>query len=133
MIDLRPKAAGWPVEIIDGEKRIKVGRLDDRGRKNIDEITDKAVAEAVRRGWFEVDQKDTFDFIYYWDSVDGMRKYVEEEWAPNTTIPGEVLSEAHRLAKSAGDGIQVGVRRALMIASYRRLAAGGKSKPHERP
>lgn len=124
VIDLRPLAAGWPVEIINGEMHIPAGRLNDQGRKNIDEITDEAVREAVRRGWFEVDQKDTFEFAYYWDSVDKMRKYIEEEWASHATIPEEVLSEAHRLEGSAGDRVQVSVRRTLMIAGYRRLADG---------
>ena len=122
MIDTRPQAANWPVEVFDGDKSMIAGRVDDTDHKIQDKITDEAVEEAVRRGWFQMEKKDLFEFAYDWDSVTGMQTYIEEEWENYVTIPEEVLSEARRLAASAEEFTKVRVLRNLMIAGYRKLA-----------
>jgi hypothetical protein len=122
MVDLRPMASGWPVEIVSRDAQTLVGRVDDQMRTVVDNISNEAVAETVRRGWFEKESEDRFEFAYYWDTVDAMSTYVETEWGYDAFLPENVLSEAHRLVKEADEGVQIRVRRTMLIASYRKPA-----------
>jgi hypothetical protein len=122
LIDLRPYSSGWPVEIVDGDARLPAGPVDDSLELDIDVASDQAVLEAVRRGWFEKESKDFFDFTYYWDSVDEMNEFVSHSWRGSAVVPDRVLSEARRLESLAGDDAQTRIRRTLLVASYRKLA-----------
>jgi hypothetical protein len=97
------------------------GPLDDSIGQDVDVACDKAVEEAVRRGWFEVENQDAFEYAYYWDSVEGMAAFLKENWKESARVPGSLLAEARRLEQAAGEPVEVRVRRSLLIVSYRRL------------
>jgi hypothetical protein len=121
MIDLRPMASGWPVEIVSKNSEIIAGLLDDNNRKLVDAASDDAVSEAVQRGWFKKVSEDYFDYEYYWDTVEEMVEYVESDWCNAATIPESVLAEVHRLVDVTGEEVEIRIRRAMVIASYRKL------------
>ena len=70
MIDLRPYASGWPAEIVNRDTQMLAGPLDDEIGQSVDIASDNAVLEAVQRGWFEKENEGSFEYAYYWDSVD---------------------------------------------------------------
>lgn len=122
LIDLRPYASGWPVEIVRRDTRILAGQLDDNLGTSDDIASDIAVSEAVRRRWFEKENEEFFEYAYYWDTVDEMNAFIEVEWCNLATVPDNVLSETRRLVQLTGERVQIRIRRTMLIASYRKLA-----------
>lgn len=122
LVDLRPYASGWPLEILARDAQMPAGPLDDSIGQDVDIACDRAVREVVRRGWFEVENKGSFEYTYYWDSVDGMNAFLKENWKESARVPGSLLAKARQLERAAGGQVQVRVRRSMLIASYRNPA-----------
>jgi hypothetical protein len=97
------------------------GPLDDSIGQSVDIASDNAVREAVQKGWFEVENQDAFEYAYYWDSVEGMHAFLEENWKESATVPGSLLAKARRLEELAAKPVQIRIRRTLLIASYGKL------------
>jgi hypothetical protein len=121
IIDLRPKASGWPVEIVGSGTEKLAGRLDDRKRMRVDDASNGAISEAVQRSWFKKESEENFDYAYYWATVEEMVEYVEVDWSNAATIPDKVLAETHRLVDGEGENVEIRIRRAMVIARYRKL------------
>jgi hypothetical protein len=113
-------ASGWPVEIVGPGIEELAGRLDDSKRIRVDDASNDAVLEAVQRGWLKKESEDYFDYAYYWETVEEMVEYVEADWCNAATIPDNVLAEAHRLVDVAGEEVEIRIRRAMVIARYRK-------------
>lgn len=125
LIDLRPYSSGWPVEIVSRDRQMLAGPLDDTIGLGVDIASDNAVLEAIQRGLLEKENEGTFEYAYYWDSVDEMNDFVKTKWCDSATVPDSVLSEARRLVQSTGGQAQVRIRRTMRIASYRKLSEYG--------
>ena len=121
MIDLRPLASGWPLEIVSPDTEILAGRLDDNKRIRVDVASNNAISAAIQRGWFTKESEDLFEYAYYWDTVEEMMAYVEADWGNAAVVPNDVAVEAHRLVDIAGDRVEIRIRRTMVIASYRKL------------
>lgn len=121
MIDLRPLASGWPVEVLAKNLEFFAGRLDDRKRTKTDLVTNNAVLEAVQRGWFRKENEVFYEYAYYWDSVDKMKAFIVEDWSKAAILPNDVAVETKRVLKEAGPGAEIRIRRKMMIASYQKL------------
>lgn len=121
MIDLRPLASGWPVEIVSPDTEILAGRIDDNKRIRVDVASNNAVSAAIQRGWFKKENEDLFEYAYYWDTVEEMMAYVEADWWNAAVVPNDVAVEAHRLVEVAGERVEIRIRRTMVIASYRKL------------
>ena len=128
LIDLRPHVSGWPVEIVSPDTRILVGQLDDKAGIRDDIAADIAISKAIRRGWFEVENEAFFEYAYYWNSVDEMNAYIETEWSNLVAVQGNVLSEARRLVQLTSEPVQIRIRRTMLIGSYRKLKARGRTR-----
>lgn len=122
LLDLRPLASGWPVEIVSQDAEMLAGRLDDKKRIGEDTASNNAVSEAVQRGWFKKESEDIFEYAYYWDTVEEMIEYVGADWWNSAIVPENVMAEAHRLVHLAGGQAEIRIRRSMVLASYRKLA-----------
>lgn len=125
LIDLRPHAHGWPIEIVGQSTRILAGTLNDIYGTKDDRAADFAISEAVRKGWFEKEREEFFEYAYDWDTVEKMRLFVESEWDDLVTLPEDVLSEARRLENLASEQVQARIRRTTLIGSYRKRKPRG--------
>jgi hypothetical protein len=122
LIDLRPYKSEWPVEIVSRDTQILAGRLDEnKNGLSDDEASDNAISEVIQRGWFKEESKEFFEYAYYWDTVDQMNEYVKTEWSNLAIIPENVLSNAQRIARVAGEQVQIRIRRIILIARYRKI------------
>jgi hypothetical protein len=122
LIDLRPYKSEWPIEIVSRDKQILAGRLDEnQNGLSDDEASDNAISEVIQRGWFKEESKEFFEYAYYWDTVDQMNEYVKTEWSNLAIIPENVLSNAQRIARVAGEQVQIRIRRIILIARYRKI------------
>jgi hypothetical protein len=122
LVDLRPYSSGWPLEVVTPNTQMLAGPLDDTIGQSVDIASDTAVLEALQRGWFQAENKTSFQYTYYWDTVDDMHEYLEANWEESATVPDSVLSKARRLVQRANKPAQIRIRRTMSLASYRKLA-----------
>ena len=121
---MRPYKSEWPVEIVSRDTQILTGRLDVNKENSDDAASDNAVSEVIKKGWFEKESKDFFEYSYYWDTVDQMNEYVNTEWSNSVIMPENVLSIARRITRVAGEQVQIRIRRTMHIARYRKRTKG---------
>jgi len=50
-----------------------------------------------------------------------MNEYVKTEWSNLAIMPENVLSNAQRIARVAGEQVQIRIRRIMLIAQYRKM------------
>lgn len=121
LLDLRPLAINWPVEMVTGIRQQHIGWVNTLDRLADGVASDRALAHAVDAGWFSTPHRVVFDFIYLWHSPDGLRQHAAENWSHYRLAP-ELLTEAARVHAAAGPGAQLRIRRTMTLGRYERLA-----------
>ena len=122
LIDLRPLANQWPLEImVDGQATL-AGPVDDSPALPDDLAANSAIAQAGRDGWFGREREGTFDFLWYWDSLAEMEVCLESDpsWAGFASLPAETAARAHSLLANTPEGAQVRLRLRMLIARWRK-------------
>ncbi len=132
LIDLRPYSSGWPLEVFTLDTQILAGPLDDSIGIALDIASNNAILEALQNGWFQAETKTTFEYTYYWHTVDDMHDYLQENWQKSATVPEPILSKARRLVQSTTEPTQIRIRRSMTLASYRSPATA-TSRPYPAP
>jgi hypothetical protein len=115
-------ASGCPVEILTRGSEKLAGRLDDNNRTREDVASNNAISEVVQKGWFKKESEYFFEYTYYWDTVEEMIEYIEADWGNSVIVPDNLLAETHRLVQAADKGVEIRIRRTMVIASYRKVA-----------
>jgi hypothetical protein len=120
LLDIRPVADRWPVEVTSGGGFTETGRLEDLADQlNADAASDEAMREAERRGWFQRGQEEFFPFFYTWDTPNQMEEYLAEEWADFAEL-GEDTKKTTRSAWAISDAdSRVRVRVKVLISRWR--------------
>ncbi len=119
LLDLRPYSASWPVEIVAGERVIRLGAVDDTLALPDDIAASKAMTQVVDDGWYSRERDGAFGYDWYWDTLDELRTHVEERWTP-ITVPDAVYRRGKRVVADL-DGVRARVRLHMIIARYRKL------------
>jgi hypothetical protein len=126
LLDLRPVASYWPLEVfVDGEAKI-AGRIDDSADALDDDKANEAINTVVSNKLFRQIIADSFEYHYYWDTVEQMDAFFQEKWSMDVRLPSEVLGEAKRLAASESFESKVSIRRKIIIGIYRALEDAGR-------
>jgi hypothetical protein len=121
LLDLRPLAASWAVEVTSGSHHREVGRLtDDPQAPAYDQAANKALRKAARRGWFIRESEASFPFFYYWDTPEEMRNYIQEEWSDFIQQDEALLSAAKSAWEAAGTDRRMRVRLKMHLARWRK-------------
>ena len=102
LLDLRPIAAHWPLEVLVDNVWQRAGRFDDSPSLPDDEASNQSLVTIAREGWFAREHDAIFQLLYYWDSFDDMQAYIAERWAPSVILPDHVLDAAKRLSTDEG-------------------------------
>ena len=81
LIDLRPVADRWPVEIIRTDTHHLAGRLVDlpTGLAD-DQAAFQAMEQAEAQGWFIRKGEDYFPLFYHWENPDEMIETIKTRW-----------------------------------------------------
>lgn len=119
LIDLRPLAEQWPMEILDGDQATLAGRIDDSQDTLADTDANNALSRVEGSGLFTREREGAFTFHWYWDTLDEVLAYVQERWT-NTRIPEDVMAEAKRLLAGAGVGAKIRIRGKMIISRWRK-------------
>jgi hypothetical protein len=121
LIDVRPLAAHWPIEVVHEGRALPVGTVDGTLRAPDDHASHQAMTTAVRKGRFRKAREAFFEFAYYWDSLEELKAYVDDCWSDTVTLPESVMVEVRRLLLATSIQHKLCIRRQIMIAKYRRL------------
>lgn len=121
LIDLRPVASHWPVEVMAGAETFAAGQVQDLPAQIADDAaSEAALAQAESAGWFIRESAGAFDLAYYWDTPDEMKTYVDEDWRDYIGLPDDVLAQARRMMAAHGAAARARVRLRMFVSRWRR-------------
>lgn len=119
LIDLRPLADAWPIEIISKGEFVEVGRVTDLPQGLADDAAaNQALAAAEEASLFRQEAAASFPFHYTWDSPREMQTYLEDEWADFVAIGEDVWGNTRSAWALAEADARVGIRVKMMIARF---------------
>ncbi len=107
LIDLRPVADRWPVEVVAAEENWAAGQMEDLLQLADDAASDDAFTRAAQKGWFTQGAAQSFGLWYYWDTLEAMRVYLADEWKGYVELPAAVYERAQARWADAGPGKQM--------------------------
>ena len=121
LIDLRPLADNWRVEVVSLREIKGTGRVEDLPEQtNGDLASNAAMIEVEKRGWFKREQDELFPFFYSWDTPSEMEEFVSDDWQDFVGLE-EDTKRATRSAWSVADGdSRVRVRVEVWIARWKK-------------
>jgi SAM-dependent methyltransferase len=122
LIDLRPIADQWPVEVFSAREMRQTGHVTDLplGLED-DEAANRAMRNAESNGWFQREKETFFPLHYVWDTASDMEKWIDEEWE-NFIGLDEATRRTTRSAWALGDAdSRVRVRAKMLITKWRKL------------
>lgn len=124
LVDLRPVPSKCPIEVVTSDKVTQVGEADASGMAADDAAADRAIGDAVERGWFLLRRRVQFNFDFYWDSVHGMATFIADSVRMKNVVPpvAELEKAVRELAGRAPGRARVRCRRATMLAVYRKAS-----------
>jgi hypothetical protein len=121
LIDIRPIADRWPMEVVSAHGFEETGRVDDLPEQtNADAASNEAMKEVERLGWFRREQEELFPFFYSWDSPSEMEEFIADDWADFIAV-GEAAKKATRSAWAIGEAdSRVRMRLKVLITRWRK-------------
>jgi hypothetical protein len=121
LIDLRPLADNWRVEVVSLREIKRTGRVEDLPEQtNGDIASNAAMKEVEKRGWFKREQDELFPFFYSWDTPSEMEEFVDDDWSDFVGM-AEDTRRATRSAWAVADAdSRVRVRVEIWIARWRK-------------
>jgi hypothetical protein len=122
LIDLRPIADHWRIEVFSTHETREIGHVLDLPLGVADdEAANQAMANAEASGWFRRENEEFFPLNYVWDTANEMEKWIDEEWE-NFIGLDEETRRATRSAWALGDPDScVRVRVKMLITKWRKL------------
>lgn len=121
LIDLRPLADNWRVEVVSLREVKRTGRVEDLPvQTDGDLAANKAMQAVEKRGWFKREQDELFPFFYSWDTPSEMEAFVDDDWSDFVGME-EDTRRATRSAWAVADGdSRVRVRVEIWIARWKK-------------
>jgi hypothetical protein len=121
LIDLRPLADRWPVQVVSDRFQRDVGRLTDLPAGLADDTAaNDAIQEAARRGWFDLVSDQSFRFHYYWEKPAEMLAHVQEKWGDYLLLDQQVYFAAQNAWAGMGADRRVRVQVRMHLALWRK-------------
>lgn len=128
LLDLRPFAGEYPLDILTRDGAIPVGKNDTTCRAEDDAAADAAVRHVAREGLFAARSRVEFDIEIVWDTVDDLERWVSTRTSTRVTPSYEQLEHAYRRA-AARSQVRPRLRttRRLLLAAYERRPLGRRT------
>ncbi len=121
LIDLRPLADGWPIEIASSAEEREVGRATDLAQALADDAAaNAAMADAEGSGQWVRELQEEFSLFYYWDTPSEMQEYLDTEWDDVIAVEEAVWQQLRTAWASANSDARPRVRMKMLITRYRR-------------
>jgi len=122
LIDIRPLADRWPIEVGAADKLKESGRMEDLPLQvNSDTASNESMKEVESRGWFQREQEAFFPFLYSWDTPSEMEEFVEEEWSDFAALKEETKLTTRSTWATADADSRVQIRVKILITRWKVL------------
>jgi hypothetical protein len=119
LVDLRPLADRWPVEISTLNGFLETGRVTDLPTGLGDDMAaNESVQKAASLGWITREQEFSFPFYTYWDDPGEMISYISERWADFLILEDDVRTATWNAWKVAGAGRNVRIKMTMLLTSW---------------
>jgi hypothetical protein len=120
LIDLRPLAGRWPVDVVSRRETRRGGQVSDlqQGLED-DAAANRAMAKAAEDRWFVREREQFFPLHYYWDSPKEMQEYVEEQWADFIEIDEPVWLKLRSVWSTADADARIRVQARMLITRWK--------------
>jgi hypothetical protein len=115
LIDLRPLAIDAPLELLFPSRIESAGMVDMSLDLEDDAAANEAVDAVERQGIFHREYSENFEFAYYWDSLQGAKIHIEEEWKDSARLPRSVEAQATRLIRAQTASYRIRIRLAMQM------------------
>ena len=121
LIDLRPIADSWPIEVVSARETRETGHVTDLPLGlDDDKAANQAMANVESKGWFTHENETFFPLHYAWDTASEMEKWIDTEWTDFISL-GEEARRATRSAWALGDGdSRVRVKAKMLITRWKK-------------
>lgn len=122
LIDLRPLADRWRVEVFSAGGMHETGRVDDLPEQvNGDVAANQSMKEAEVRGWFRREAEELFPYFYSWDTPSEMEEFIEEDWGGFIELGDEAKMKTRSAWALADADSRVRIRVNILITRWRKL------------
>jgi hypothetical protein len=121
LLDLRPLAAKYQLELVTPAAAIPIGHTDTTARSEDDAAANAAVAWAVDEGLFASRSRVEFDIEILWESVSDLERYMMTRASTRVTPSYEELERSYQSA-AVGSNARPRLRasRRVMLAAFDR-------------
>lgn len=122
LIDTRPLADRWPVEVASSRGVSQTGRVDDLPEQITGDVaSNNAMQEVESRGWFLRESEDLFPFFYSWDTPSEMEEFIDEDWSDFIALRDDDRKST-RAAWAVGDAdSRVRIRVKILVTRWKKL------------
>jgi len=123
LLDLRPLADCWPVEIVERDHIFETGRLTDLplGLSD-DQAANLSVETASRTGLYSREKEFIFSLNIYWDDPDEMIVYVSEKWADYLFMDDEIQKKTQDAWERSGIDRKVRIKLKMLLTRWNKQA-----------
>ena len=122
LIDMRPLADQWPVEVVSLREVKRTGRVRDLPEQTKSDIdSNEAMQTVERQGRFVAERSELFRYVYAWDTPSEMEEFVNDDWQDFIELDDET-KRATRAAWAVADAdARVRLRMNIWIARWRKV------------
>jgi len=122
LIDLRPLADRWPVEVVSSREIKEAGKMTDLeiGLQD-DRSANESMLQAESQGWFQREREEFFPFFYYWDSPNEMKEYMDDSWSDYLTIDESTWKNIRSKWAVADADARLRIRVKMLITRWKKI------------
>jgi len=121
LIDLRPLADHWRVEVASLREIRRTGHVTDLPEQTGGDIASNEAMQTVeQRGWFQREQEALFPFIYSWDTPSEMEEFVNDDWQDFIELDEDTKRTTRSAWAIADADSRVRIRMNVWIARWKK-------------
>jgi hypothetical protein len=122
LIDIRPLADRWQVEVGSAARFMESGRVEDLPLQvNADTASNESMKDVESRGWFQREQEAFFSYLYSWDAPSEMEEFVADEWYDFARLSEQAKRATRSAWATANADSRVQIRVKILITRWKVL------------
>jgi hypothetical protein len=122
LIDLRPLAGSWPIEVASAREIKEAGHASDMpAGVEDDQAANQAVQQAAEQKWFRREREEFFPFFYYWDSPNEMKEYIDDEWEDFISVDEDTWMSIRSMWAVANADARLRIRVKMLITRWKKI------------
>ncbi len=120
LVDIHPTDEPAMIDVRLHDRNTPAGWITESDDYVEYEWADEALKAAVDRGWYRLERRNTFEFVWHADRLGDLRAYLADEWK-DALIDDVTAMRIEEMFRSPTRDKEILVREAIGIARYRRL------------